>query len=69
MSARLLTIVVEVDQPAANWLWELHMDGKARHGITAVRVLHDGNVFTDKDELERHIEELDYVHDRQPHQS
>lgn len=59
MSTRLLTLVVEVDQPEANWLWELHMDGKPRHGITAVLALSDGNQLDARDRLEEELEDLD----------
>lgn len=58
MPKRILTIVVEVDQPEANWIWDVHMGVKSKaFGITKVISICDG------DEVERLEEEIEKIND------
>ena len=36
--SRTITIVCEVEQPEANWIWESHRDGKFIHGINVTAI-------------------------------
>jgi hypothetical protein len=40
---RLLTLVVRVSQPEADWLWRVHMTGQPENGILAVDSIADGD--------------------------
>ena len=58
---RKLTLVVEIDQPEANWLWEAHRDSKLINGVK-VDSIADGNALKELsdylDELDNRIEDL-----------
>lgn len=45
MTKRILTIVCEVDQPEANWIWESHMaDRGTIHGVSIISIHSDDKV-------------------------
>lgn len=55
---RLLTIVIEVEQPAANWLWEIHRTGKGLHGVCSVHAMANGDQLEERDKIEKELEEM-----------
>lgn len=48
---RLITIVMEIDQPQANWLWEVHRTGAPQNGITNILIMANGNKITELEKL------------------
>ena len=42
MTKRIITIVCEVDQPEANWIWESHMAvGGVTRGVSIISIYND----------------------------
>ncbi len=58
MAKRTITIVCDIDQPEADWIWKCHGEGKPFHGIM-VNVIANGNLSEKVDELEAQLEELE----------
>jgi hypothetical protein len=52
---RRLTIVIDVDQPDANWLWKAHSSGETIHGIR-IEAIAEGDKLKEFDNLEAIIE-------------
>ena len=53
---RILTLVIEADQPTANWIWESHLKNKMINGVT-VDAIGSGNQLKrmEKEEIIRKI--------------
>ena len=57
--SRTLTIVVEADQPEADWIWNTHRDSKKQHGVVVNKIASGDQLA----ELESEIERLSIVID------
>jgi hypothetical protein len=45
---RILTLVVEVEQPEGNWIWESHLKGRV-NGVT-INSISEGDLLTEVEE-------------------
>ena len=55
--SRILTLVVEVDRPEADWIWENHKEGKAINGVK-VNSISNGDLLEDLSKAEEEIADL-----------
>lgn len=51
---RVITIVCEVDQPEANWIWENHLKPGTTHGVSVIGIA-NGNLMDEVSDLERKL--------------
>ncbi len=57
MTKRILTLVVEVEQPEANWIWKTHIHGESFHGISIISIANNDKI-RELDDLKENLNAL-----------
>jgi len=57
MAKRILTLVVEIEQPEANWIWKTHINGESFHGVSIIAIANNDKI-QELDDLKENINSL-----------